>query len=93
MASESPQPRRSPSGRREYPRLRAVLWISALVLGGLGLIVLAYSLISGANLFYALAAVVLAGLAVVYMVVVLTSFERSERTGNSRWSDRERRGF
>jgi peptidoglycan/LPS O-acetylase OafA/YrhL len=73
------------------PRLRAFLWVSAVLLGGLGLVVLAYALIAGANLFYAFAAFIIALLAVAYMILVLLSFERSKQ--NSRWYDRERRGF
>jgi len=75
------------------PRLRAFLWVSAVLLGGTGLVVLAYTLIAGENLFYALAAVVIALLAVAYMILVLLSFEHSKTIGNSRWYDRERRVF
>jgi hypothetical protein len=46
---------------------------------------------AGANLFYAFAAFIIALLAVAYMILVLLSFERSKQ--NSRWYDRERRGF
>jgi hypothetical protein len=73
--------------------VRAFLWVSALLLGGIGLVVLAYTLIAGANLLYALAAVVLALLAVAYMILIVVNFERSRETGNTRWYDRERRGF
>ena len=72
-------------------RLRGFLWVSALVLGGVGLIVLAYSLIGGVNLFYTLGAVALALLAVAYMVAVLLSLERRGEATRNR--DRERRGF
>ena len=48
-------------------------------------------MIAGANVFYALAAFVVALLAVAYMILVLLSFERSKQ--NTRWYDRERRGF
>ena len=73
------------------PRLRAFLWVSAVLLGALGLVVLAYAVIAGASVFYALAAFVVALLAVAYMILVLLSFERSKQ--NTRWYDRERRGF
>jgi peptidoglycan/LPS O-acetylase OafA/YrhL len=73
------------------PRLRAILWVSAVLLGGLGLVILAYTLIAGENLFYALAAVVIALLAVAYMILVLLSLGRSKQ--GTRWYDRERRGF
>ncbi len=92
MASESPQPQGTPSPRREYPRLRGFLWVSAVLLGGIGLLVLAYALIASVSVFTALAAVIIALLAVAYMILVLLSFERSGR-GNTRPSDRERRGF
>jgi len=72
------------------PRLRAFLWVSAVLLGGLGLVVLAYTLIAGENIFSALAAFVIALLAVAYMILVLRSFGSNQ---NSRWYDRERRGF
>jgi len=75
------------------PWLRALVWVSALLLGGLGVVVLIYSLIGGASFFSAFAAIVLALAAVVYMVIVAVRFSRSERAGNSRWYDRERRGF
>ena len=75
------------------PWLRALVWVSALLLGGLGVVVLIYSLIGGASFFSAFAAVALALAAVVYMVIVTVRFSRSERAGNSRWYDRERRGF
>jgi hypothetical protein len=48
-------------------------------------------LIAGENLFYALAAVVIALLAVAYMILVLLSLGRSKQ--GTRWYDRERRGF
>jgi hypothetical protein len=74
----------------DRPRLRAFLWVSAVLLGGLGLVVLAYTLIAGENIFYAFAAFVIALLAVAYMIFVLRSFGSNQ---NSRWYDRERRGF
>jgi uncharacterized protein HemY len=73
------------------PRLRAFLWVSAVLLGGLGLVVLAYTLIAGENIFYALAAFVIALLAVAYMIFVLLRLGRSKQ--GTRWYDRERRGF
>jgi peptidoglycan/LPS O-acetylase OafA/YrhL len=77
-------------GRSQF---RAFLWVSAVLLGGLGLIVLAYALVAEADLFDALTAVVIALLAVAYMILVLLSLGRSKETGDSRRSDRERRGF
>ena len=74
----------------DRPRLRAFLWVSAVLLGGLGLVVLAYTLIAGENIFYGLAAFVMALAAVAYMILVLRSFGSNQ---NSRWYDRERRGF
>ncbi len=88
MAPERPQP----AGTRRF-RLRGVLWVSALLLGGLGLIVLAYSLVAGVSLVYTLAAVAFGLFGVAYMIAVLLAFERSPQAGNSRWYDRERRGF
>ena len=75
------------------PWLRGLVWVSAILLGGLGVVVLIYSLIGGASFASALTAILLALAAFVYMVIVLVRFQRSERTGNSRWYDRERRGF
>jgi len=77
-------------GRSQF---RAFLWVSAVLLGGLGLIVLAYALVAEADLFDALTAVVIALLAVAYMILVLLSLGRSKETGDNRRSDRERRGF
>jgi hypothetical protein len=73
--------------------LRAVVWVSAVLLGGLGVVVLIYSLIGGASLASGIVAIGLAVAAVTYMVLVAVRFSRSERVGNSRWYDRERRGF
>jgi peptidoglycan/LPS O-acetylase OafA/YrhL len=75
----------------DRPRLRAFLWVSAVLLGGLGLVVLAYTLIAGENIFYAFAAFVIALLAVAYMILVLLRLGRSKQ--GTRWYDRERRGF
>jgi uncharacterized membrane protein YhaH (DUF805 family) len=72
------------------PRLGAFLWVSAVLLGGLGLVVLVYTLIAGENIFYAFAAFMTALLAVAYMILVLQSCGSNQ---NSRWYDRERRGF
>ena len=63
-----------------------------MLLGALGLLVLAYSLVATVSVFYTLAAVIIALLAVAYMTLVLLSFERLG-PGNTRASDRERRGF
>jgi peptidoglycan/LPS O-acetylase OafA/YrhL len=75
------------------PWIRLIIWVSALVLGGLGVVVLIYSIIGSANFASGFAAIVLAVAAIVYMVVVTVSYARSSRVGNSRWYDRERRGF
>ena len=75
------------------PWLRSTIWVSALLLGGLGIVVLIYSLIGGASLTSGLAAIAVSLAAFLFMVVVLVRFQRSERAGNSRWYDRERRGF
>jgi O-antigen/teichoic acid export membrane protein len=75
------------------PWLRGLVWLSALLLGGLGIVVLIYSLIGGASFASAVTAIALALAAFVYMVIVLVRFQHSERTGNGRWYDRERRGF
>ena len=63
------------------------------MLGGLGVVVLIYSVIGGASVASGVVAIALAVAAIVYMVVVTVRFSRSERVGNSRWYDRERRGF
>lgn len=90
VASPSPEQRATES-RMRRPRLRAVLWVSALLLGGLGLIVLAYSVLSGVDLFYTLAAIALALLGLAYMIAVLLALDR--RGEATRVHDRERRGF
>jgi len=92
MSVASPPPEQSraePLMRR--PRLRGFLWLSALPLGGLGLIILAYSLLSGVNLVYTFAAIALALLGVAYMIAVLLALDR--RGEATRVHDRERRGF
>jgi uncharacterized membrane protein YuzA (DUF378 family) len=73
------------------PWARLFLWVSALVLGGIGIVVFTYTLISGAHVSYAFAVYVIALLAVVYMILVVGNFARSKQ--NSRVHDRERRGF
>ena len=72
---------------------RAVVWVSAILLGSLGLIVLVYSALAGVSLVYGFLAIGLSVAAFLFMVLVLVRFERSPGTGNTRWSDRERRGF
>lgn len=76
-----------------YPRARAVVWGAALLAGGLGGIVLFFIAIGVIDLslhpYLGIAGVVL----VLFFGATMWSFARSERRGNSRWADRERRGF
>ena len=92
------RPAAKPSARATYPtsgypRTRAVVWGSALLSGGLGAIVIFFFAIGVIDLslhpFLGVVALVLAA----FFGVTIWRFARSERKGNSRWADRERRGF
>ena len=86
-------PARATYSTSGYPRARAVTWATALLSGGLGGIVIFFIAIGVIDLslhpFLAVVALALAG----FFGVTIWRFARSERKGNSRWSDRERRGF
>lgn len=76
-----------------YPRLRAAIWVAALLCGGLLLVLLFFSTIGVVDFFDApVLGVVAIGMAVFFGVTMWT-YSRSARRGNSRWADRERRGF
>ena len=86
-------PARATYSTSGFPRARAVIWSAALLSGGLGAIVIFFIAIGVIDLslhpFLAVVAVVLAA----FFGVTIWRFARSERKGNSRWADRERRGF
>jgi fatty acid desaturase len=87
------RPRRATYPTSGYPRTRAVIWSAALIAGGAALIVTFFFLIGVIDVvqfpYLALIALALA----LFFGVTMFSFNRSERRGNSRWADRERRGF
>ena len=88
--SESRPPRQ---GRRQFPRLRAVTWVGAMVSAGLLVVLLFFSFIGEVNFAYAYLAGVLMVCLAAYFFLTWITFERSEVTGNTRPADRERRGF
>ena len=87
------RPRRATYDTSGYPRARAVIWTAALIAGGGALIVTFFFAIGVIDLvqfpFLGLIALVLA----LFFGITMYAFNRSERRGNSRWADRERRGF
>jgi fatty acid desaturase len=76
-----------------WPRTRAAIWAAALLSGGLGLILIFFWAIGVIDLyeFPYLGAIAL-GLSLFFALTIWT-FSRSEKRANSRWADRERRGF
>jgi Sigma-70, region 4 len=76
-----------------HSRLRLVIWATAVLCGGLAFVMVVFSLVAGVDFTSAPLATLLAILFAAYFAVTLRSFARSEEIGNSRWSDRERRGF
>jgi len=95
-----PPPRRpsSPPARADFPteghpRLRAVIWAAAILCGGFAVILLFFAMIGVINFTTApqLGVVIVAmGL---FVLFVMVTYARSARRGNTRWHDRERRGF
>lgn len=92
------RPAAKPPARATYPisghpRARAVVWGAALLSGGLASIVIFFFAIGVIDLslhpFLGVVGLVLAA----FFGVTIWRFARSERQGNSRWADRERRGF
>jgi hypothetical protein len=71
----------------------AVVWAAAVLCGGLTLILLFFAAIGVINFVTALhLAVIMIAIAAFFLVVMLT-YDRSERRGSTRWHDREWRGF
>ncbi len=76
--------------RSGYPRVRAAVWISALLCGGLVLVLVFFATIGVVD-FSAAPAVGIAALAMaLFFILTMWNFSRS---GNGRSADRERRGF
>jgi hypothetical protein len=90
--NEQTQGPRSPLIALSRP-LRVVVWATAVLCGGLAFVMVVFSLVAGVDFTSAPLATLLAILFAAYFAVTLRSFARSEEIGNSRWSDRERRGF
>ena len=89
----SPPPTRADYPTEGHPRLRAVVWALGLLCGGLTLILLFFAMIGVINFAtHPYFVVVILALGAFFVVVMLT-YDRSERRGNTRWHDRERRGF
>ena len=96
----SPPPRRpsSPPTGADYPteghpRLRAVIWAAAILCGGFTVILLFFAMIGVIDFTTApQLGVIIIAMGVFFLVVMLT-YDRSARRGNTRWADRERRGF
>jgi hypothetical protein len=96
-----PPPRRRPAGpptRADYPteghpRLRAVVWAAALLCGGLTLILFFFAAIGVVNFTTAPHLAVIGIAMALFSLATMVSYSRSERRGNTRWHDRERRGF
>jgi hypothetical protein len=87
-------PSRREADRPTFPRLRAFLWAAAMLSGGL-VLVLAFFVVVGVT-DMTVAGPVAAALAipmVLFWIGTMVFFERSTRQGNTRLSDRERRGF
>ena len=76
-----------------HPRSRAVIWGAALLAGGFSLILIFFWAIGVIDLYEHAFLGVLALAFAVFFGVTIWSYSRSERRGNSRWADRERRGF
>ncbi len=76
-----------------YPRARAFVWGASLLAGGLGAIVLFFIAIGVIDLYQHSYLGVVGAVLVLFFGATMWSFARSERRGNSRWADRERRGF
>ncbi len=86
-AKRSARPSTSRSG---YPRVRAAVWISALVCGGLVLVLVFFATIGVVD-FSEAPVVGIAALAMaLFFIVTMWGFSRS---GDGRSADRERRGF
>ena len=75
------------------PRLRVVVWATAVLCGGLAFVMVVFSLVAGVDFTSAPLAALLAIVFTAYFAFTLRRFARSEQVGNSRWRDRERRGF
>jgi hypothetical protein len=70
-----------------------VIWSAALIAGGAALIVIFFFAIGVIDLVqFPFLGVIALGLSL-FFGLTIWSFARSERRGNSRWADRERRGF
>ena len=76
-----------------YPRARAAIWGASLLAGGLGGIVIFFIAIGVIDLSLHPYLGIVGVLMVLFFGATMWSFARSERRGNSRWADRERRGF
>jgi fatty acid desaturase len=92
------EPPREPPARADYPTeghpvLRAVIWTAAILCGGLLVVLLFFATIGAVDFYDAPWLGILAIAMAVFFIVTLAAYERSERAGNTRWADRERRGF
>jgi hypothetical protein len=94
----APPKRPSKAGRATYPtagfpRARAVIWGASLLAGGLSAIIIFFFLIGVIDLSQHPFLGVIAAALALFFGVTMWSYARSERRGNTRWADRERRGF
>jgi fatty acid desaturase len=92
------EPPRQPPRRADYPTegrpvLRAVIWTTAILCGGLLVVLLFFTMIGAVDFSDAPWLGVLAIAMAVFFIGTLAAYARSERAGNTRWADRERRGF
>lgn len=76
-----------------HPRVRAAIWIAAVLCGGLVLVLLFFSTIGVVDFYDAPVLGIVAIAMALFFAVTMWSYARSTRGGNSRWADRERRGF
>ena len=92
------EPPRKPPKRAEYPTeghpvIRAAVWVVAIACGGLLIVLLFFSVIGAVDFYDAPWLGILAIAMAVFFLGTLVAYARSERAGNTRWADRERRGF
>jgi hypothetical protein len=90
-------PRKPPAGAdyptEGYPVLRAVIWTAATLCGGLLVVLLFFTIIGAVDFYDAPWLGILAIAMAVFFIGTVVAYGRSRRAGNTRWADRERRGF